>query len=519
VANDVTAAKLGALVTNATPTSGLIQDRTAETVVAVNDTLLIGDASDSNNLKRMTVANLLKAPLVSTSGTIDVLTTGTTTSTAQIVTSGTIATLNSTTGTIATLNSTTGTIATLNSTTGTITNLSATTSTFLGTITGSTNVVNIGSGQIYKDASGNVGIGVVSPTAKLEVGTAGSSGSVLRVVPDGANGVLIKSDRSDTSGARYLAFGTDYNERLRIDLSGNVGIGTTSPSARLHVLTTSDGAQLILNGPQTVNEQTLLFRTNYHTNNSSAGFSAIGSIDQGSQGGILTLKTTAISSGASGTPTERLRIDASGNVGINTTAPSSRLEVIHTGGQGINCVNNGGAGTVNYSIMGQSAGSASVNTGIYANVYNASSNYGVRILNPPAGASNWAIYSDAGAQSYFAGNVGIGATTPANKLEIVGSFGRGAPVTKTGDFTLADTENWIIVNKGSTGTATLPVASSWTGREFTIKVITAHTVVSASSNVVPRNSATPGTAILAAAAGNWATLVSNGTNWVIMCGS
>ena len=57
VANDVTAAKLGALVTNATPTSGFIQDRTAETVIASNDTVLIGDASDSNNLKRITVAN------------------------------------------------------------------------------------------------------------------------------------------------------------------------------------------------------------------------------------------------------------------------------------------------------------------------------------------------------------------------------------------------------------------------------------------------------------------------------
>ena len=55
VANDVTAAKLGQLVTAATPTSGFIQDRTAETVTATNDTLLIGDASDSNNLKRITV--------------------------------------------------------------------------------------------------------------------------------------------------------------------------------------------------------------------------------------------------------------------------------------------------------------------------------------------------------------------------------------------------------------------------------------------------------------------------------
>jgi len=117
------------------------------------------------------------------------------------------------------------------------------------------------------------------------------------------------------------------------------------------------------------------------------------------------------------------------------------------------------------------------------------------------------------------GNVGIGVATPVNKLEIVGSFGRGAPVTKTGDFTLADTENWLIVNKGSSCTVTLPAASSWTGREFTIKVITAHAVVSASSNIIPRIGGSAATAILPATDGAWATLVSNGTTWEIMCGS
>lgn len=99
---------------------------------------------------------------------------------------------------------------------------------------------------------------------------------------------------------------------------------------------------------------------------------------------------------------------------------------------------------------------------------------------------------------------------------ILAAFARGAPVTKTADFTLADAENWLICNGAGTITVTLPAASSWTGREVMIKTIAAQTVVSASSNVVPINSASPGTAILSASAGAYATLVSNGTNWVIM---
>lgn len=136
VANDVTAAKLGALVNNATPTSGLIQDRTAETSIAVGDTLLIGDASDSNALKRITVSNFAQTlPTAKiTTGTIETATLGTTTATAANITTGTVQTLTSSTldgnltgGTFSgTVNSTLGTIGTLNSTTGTIGNLSTT---------------------------------------------------------------------------------------------------------------------------------------------------------------------------------------------------------------------------------------------------------------------------------------------------------------------------------------------------------------------------------------------------------
>jgi len=92
-----------------------------------------------------------------------------------------------------------------------------------------------------------------------------------------------------------------------------------------------------------------------------------------------------------------------------------------------------------------------------------------------------------------------------------------APVTKTADFTVADNETWLINNKsGSTCTVTLPTASAWSGRYITFKNLQAQTLVSASSNVVLIDSAAAGTAILLAVVGNWATMVSDGTNWVIM---
>lgn len=136
----------------------------------------------------------------------------------------------------------------------------------------------------------------------------------------------------------------------------------------------------------------------------------------------------------------------------------------------------------------------------------------------------------------FAGTVATSTTTPAITLTttITGLLkgngtaisaatantdymGVAAPVTKTADFTVANGEIWYINNKsGSTCTVTLPAASSWTGRSLTFKNMQAQTLVSASSNVVPIDSTTAGTAILLGVVGNWATMVSDGTNWVIM---
>ena len=100
------------------------------------------------------------------------------------------------------------------------------------------------------------------------------------------------------------------------------------------------------------------------------------------------------------------------------------------------------------------------------------------------------------------------------------SSATSAPVTKTANFTVADTDIWIINNKaGSTCTVTLPTASSYIGRSLTFQNYQNQLLVSVSSNVVPLSGGPAGVDILNNLAGDWATLVSDGTNWVVMLAS
>jgi len=116
------------------------------------------------------------------------------------------------------------------------------------------------------------------------------------------------------------------------------------------------------------------------------------------------------------------------------------------------------------------------------------------------------------------GNVSIGTTTTLMKLGVNGAVGWNAPVTNTSNtYTVLSSDNWIIINNSvANTTVTLPAASSYTGRILTIKTIQAKSVVSAASNVIPIGNATVGTAILSNVAGKFATLVSDGTNWITM---
>jgi hypothetical protein len=226
----VTAAGLHNLIDTALVNSAIIKNQQEITTIGTADLLLVAPDSVDSSLapRKVTVQNLLDDGLTSgtfttlnltgaltygtatgdrtvstsatiTTGTIPNLTAGTTTSTAATITNGTI-----TTGLIPTLTTgtttstaeivTSGTISTLNSTTGTIANLSATTSTFLGEITGSTNVVNIGSGQVYKDASGRVGIGTSSLSEKFNIYDATSS----RLLVQGDSAASVISFRAST---------------------------------------------------------------------------------------------------------------------------------------------------------------------------------------------------------------------------------------------------------------------------------------------------------------------------------
>jgi hypothetical protein len=121
----------------------------------------------------------------------------------------------------------------------------------------------------------------------------------------------------------------------------------------------------------------------------------------------------------------------------------------------------------------------------------------------PAGAFN-AFYAES-TEIFRADIEGVKSNYP---------LGRGTPVTKTADFTLAATETHIINNKASGCVGTL--SGGWAGRELFVNNEQAQTLTSASSNVVPKAGGAAGTAVLPATAGAWAFLVHNGTNWKIM---
>lgn len=94
-----------------------------------------------------------------------------------------------------------------------------------------------------------------------------------------------------------------------------------------------------------------------------------------------------------------------------------------------------------------------------------------------------------------------------------------APSTKTANYSQAAADYSLIFNGSGSLTLTLLSASAWSGKTLQVKTVANQTVLSASSNVVPLAGGSAGTAILSGAAGKWATLESDGTNWIIIAGN
>ena len=209
--------------------------------------------------------------------------------------------------------------------------------------------------NINNTNSGNVGIGTTTPSAKLHVIGGIYSPTVIesgynngfRLVVNGPgdsraawtyDGGTTTTRLTSVGNVRVSLGSNGINDRLFLDLAGNVGIGTTTPLERLSVLV-SDG---VTNGvtqvfsvghttsgtPSAGMGAALTFRAK-RSNGDLATTGYIGGVwedpTNGTEDGALVFAPVLNSTGYG---TERMRITSVGNVGIGTTTPTKPLDVV-----------------------------------------------------------------------------------------------------------------------------------------------------------------------------------------------
>ena len=184
---------------------------------------------------------------------------------------------------------------------------------------------------ILNPIAGNVGIGTTSPGSKLHVYS--STDNTLGIFESGDNLATIRLSDNDTNGywhtqnsGTQIGVNSSYStENLTIRSGGNVGIGTTSPSEKLHVV-----GDVRIEGDLTVNGSYTQVDTDVNTteqwNVTNDGTGPAVTINQTGAQDIMDVQDDG---------TSVFYIEDGGNVGIGTTNPEGPLHILKTSNESV----------------------------------------------------------------------------------------------------------------------------------------------------------------------------------------